>query len=250
MIFNQADNFYLGGIAQDKVYLGDTLIWPMRPKFPEPLFETDFYRGFNFFIEVHSGDTLWWTWDSDDCEGEGGNLDMRMEDKNGNFPNIIAGYGSIRYINENHPITFKQDFSGWLKLVSGYDLLIGSWGNIFNYATAMVQSYYNVDCGPTFNYPDIPANNRITFFGYNDEFRYYNTLYKDFNSLSYFWLNLAEEEWYRTYDIRHISFTADSMKFLEYYANNVELTITQEQYNSGIIDWDLANKNSITFVVG
>lgn len=246
-----AGTIYQGNTEISKIYQGDDLIWskgPVGPAWPAPFYYPDNIYQYStkgiafFYINVSSGHSFTFDMKGDDCEGEGGGHLVYLGS------DLVEGGRSRVY-----SFTARKNYSNvWLSFCEEYEYYCTDYGNLLSGATGMALwaklhscgSYYELPTGITFNNIQL-----LVIPGYS------NTISQPIHeaiancpNLRYLALDSAGTFSGATIALTgSTNWTAESMKFTEWYCPNTTFIVENTTWWRNRIDWDIAQQRNVTF---
>ena len=217
--------------------------WPGDYFYPQPTAG----RGLGFWISAVTADTsMVLNFTSDDCDGEGG--DRNVETRGTGISGIDTWSPTI--------ISITADTgNAWLMTYSYYDALYnrysGGYGSIWNYCTAMSYIWRDGGCGTEVALPTGVSYSNIELLvnNCNSDVGNFQNLVSLCPNLKYIALNSGNTG--STIVLTgSTAWTADSLRFTEYYCPNTTFIIANTTWWRNRIDWDVAREKNITFKDG
>ena len=255
------NSIYQGSSAITEVYKGTDLIWskePVGPAWPDnyfypSLYPVSNYNGISFWkSSLTSGQTYTLDAYRTDDEGEGGGGFWQIEQKSG------SGETSQGEKNSTTRITPHNNYqNAWVNVYDGWEIHFNSFGS-FDGGTAIAfksqpvyggHGCYIASTGINWNNIElaislIPGTNNSQ----NDRF---NALVEKCPNLKYICLNIDETNTGSTITLTgSTAWTAESMKFTEWYCPGTTFIIENNSWWRQRIDWDIAAERNITFKDG
>lgn len=244
----------MGSSAITAVYQGNDLVWSggtPAPAWPAPYYypsEIISNRGMGLFFEnIPSGYTITYKMTSDDCEGEGGDLWLDIIGKTESSRGFVLEGATIR-------LYFSKDYENtWIGLMSDYEARINELTSGFTSCKAMFYKRKDGSCGNVTNIPTALTWTNIELLvdcsaHYNEGSTNipFSTLVQRCPNLKYIALNETNSGQTLTLT-GSTNWTAESMKFTEWYCPNTTFIIENNSWWRSRIDWDIAAKRNITF---
>lgn len=254
MVFNNLDDVKVGSTSIAKVYRGSSLIWQAgTPPTPAPEWPAPFYYPDNiyqystkgiafFYINVSSGHSFNFDMYGDDCEGEGGGHNVYL----GN--DLVEGGRSQVY-----SFTASKSYSNtWLSFLEDWEFYCNNYGNLLSGATAMALWAKRRDCGSYYELPTgiTYTNIRLLVIPYFDSglAAPIREVIANCPNLMYLALDSAGTFSGETFTLTgSTAWTAESMKFTEWYCPGTTFIVNDNSYWRNIIDWDIAQQRNVTF---
>lgn len=257
-----AGTIYQGNTEISKVYQGNDLIWPKVPVGPAwP--DNYFYPSLPYVYGSTQGISFWkssltsgqtYTLDAyrTDDEGEGGGGFWSIDPKTGNGE---VKDGERYYTTQIIP--HKNYQNAWVNVYDGWEIEFNSFGD-FNGGTAIAfksqltyggHGCYIASTGINWNnivlaISLIPGSNN----NHNDRF---GNLVRNCPNLKYICLNIDETNTGSTITLTgSTAWTAESMKFTEWYCPGTTFIIENNSWWRSRIDWEIAAERNITFKDG
>lgn len=253
-------SIYVGSSAITEVYQGNDLVWsngipapawPGNYFYPNPPSDID-PNGLSLWkSSMVSGQTYTIDLNRDDDEGEGGGGYYSIEPKEGsgqreggksNFPTSI--------------IPNKNYANAWVHFYDGWDITFNSLGS-FDGGTAVAfrsrNTYGGNGChiastGINWNNIELAVNLNGADWYHNDRF---DDLIKKCPNLKYISLYSGGTNTGTTITLTgSTAWTAESMKFTEWYCPGTTFIIENNSWWKSRIDWDIAELRNITFKDG
>ena len=255
-------SIFAGSDEITKVYQGSGLIWeknegPAWPKnyyYPYLSFWNNYGRGIGYWKNhFNSGETATIYFDSDDCEGEGGDW---------YFTYIAKTTGQTLNVDEmvnpdgKHLITANTDSNYfWLMPYSHYEAQNKAVPTFWNECTALCYRQQEGGCGTDITFPsDADMSNIELIVNISPDYYYFNSFgdwVRKCPNLKYISNGtLTGSTDYTLTLTGSTAWTAESMKFTEWYCPGTTFIIEDNSYWRSIIDWDIAAKRNITFKDG
>ena len=253
-------SIYVGDSAITKVYQGSGLVWEKNeapaPAWPKNYFYPSVYpyyysSGISFWkSNLTSGQTYTLDAYRTDDEGEGGGGFWQIEPKSGS-----GEAKTDEEISTTQIIPHNNYQNAWVSVYDGWEIHFNSFGS-FDGGTAIAfksqEVYGGNGCyidstGINWNNIElaislIPGDNNSQ----NDRF---GNLVRNCPNLKYICLNIDGTNTGSTLTLTgSTAWTAESMKFTEWYCPGTIFIIENTSYWSSIIDWDIAAKRNITFM--
>lgn len=243
-------SIYAGSDEIVKIFQGSSLIWEKdsdRPSWPAPFYYPSNIGGTKgmafFYTNVSSGysfngfDII-----GDDCEGEGGGHSVYLGG------DLVEGGRSGVY-----SFTAIKSYSNtWLSFNEDWEFYCHNYGNLLSGATAMALWAKYRGCG---NYYELPTgitytNIRLLVIPYFDMglAAPIREVIANCPNLMYLALDSAGAFSGETFTLTgSTAWTADSMKFTEWYCPGTTFIIENNSWWRSRIDWNIAAKRNITF---
>ena len=256
-------SIFAGSDEITKVYQGSGLIWEKNespaPAWPTPYYYPDLSLVFNYGRGIgywknhfNSGETATIYFDSDDCEGEGGdNYFTYMAKTTGQTLNV----DDSTYLDKIR-ITANTDSNYfWLMPYSHYEAQNKAVPTFWNECTALCYRQQEGGCGDSITFPsdadmsniELIVNISPDYYGIYS----FGDLVRKCPNLKYISNGtLTGSTDYTLTLTGSTAWTAESMKFTEWYCPGTIFIIEDNSYWRSIIDWDIAAKRNITFKDG
>ena len=252
-------SIYVGSSAITEVYQGADLVWSNgvpAPAWPDNYYYPDLSfmsggRGLGYWkSHFNSGETATIYFKSDDCEGEGGNKMFTYKSKTtGQTLNI---YEDIY----NYSITANTacDYL-WLMPYSHYEAQNTSLPSFWSGCTALCWRQQEGSCGTSVSIPSGDYSNIELLVCLSPDYSYYDgfaNLVKKCPNLKYISNGTltGSSSQYTITLTGSTAWTADSMKFTEWYCPGTTFIIENNSWWRSRIDWGIAAARNITFKDG
>ena len=249
-------SIYQGSSEISKVFQGTALVWQKEngPAWPGDYYYPNFnfesnVRGIGFWLSTIMADTNRIYFTSDDCEGESGDRMFVSQTKTAISPLIVTDNGS------SFDIT-TQSFAGknWLMPYSHYEARYDTQPSFWNNCTALCYRRDSASCGSLLRFSsNIDCSGVVllvdlspkTVWGEGISF---SNLVERCSNLQYIALNKNGTNTGQTFTLTgSTAWTADSMKFTEWYCPGTTFIIENNSWWRSRIDWEIATERNITF---
>lgn len=255
-------SIFAGSDEITKVYQGSGLIWEKNES-PAPAWPDDYFYPNLYFSGNNSGISFWknsltsghtYTLDAHrtDDEGEGGGGFWQIEPKSG------SGEVSDGEKNSTTKIIPHNNYqNAWVNVYDGWEIHFNSFGS-FDGGTAIAFKSQPVYGGhgcyiasTGINWDNIELAISLIPGDNNSQNNRFGNLVLNCPNLKYICLNIDGSNTGSTLTLTgSTAWTAESMKFTEWYCPGTTFIIEDNSYWRSIIDWDIAAKRNITFKDG
>lgn len=255
MVLSGVTDVKVGTTGISKIYRGTVLEWEKErgPEWPYPFY----YPDLNFVFEYGRGIGYWLRtlnsekfipFDSDDCEGEGGDTYFVSQSKSQLSPIVVTE------TTTGYKITSEFSGNNWLMPYSHYEAQYNRLPNFWNSCYALCYRQRSGHCGSLIRFPsDADLSNIQLLVDISPTTEYgegisFGQLVQMCPNLQYIALHKDGTNTGQTFTLTgSTAWTADSMKFTEWYCPGTTFIIENNSWWRSRIDWEIAAERNITF---